>query len=94
VQPTEHSLAVDQRVKLDAPIRVDDLRLDTPRGEPTVAAVDLRQALRRRCDLEAADLEEARLALVLERDELLDGVAREVGEDLGAAGLEHQTRGV
>jgi hypothetical protein len=38
VQTAEHPLAVDQRVQLDAPIRVDDLSLDAPGGEPAVSA--------------------------------------------------------
>ena len=45
-------------------------------------------------DLEAADLQEAGLALVLEGDELLHRVAGHLGHGLGAVGLEDQARGV
>ena len=74
----------------DRLVRIDQPAVDAPRGRPPVAPVKVDQALRGHRDLEAADLAEAPLPVELERRELLDGVARELGHRLRPVGLEDE----
>ena len=66
VQAAEHPVAVEQGVQLDAFVGVDQLGLDAPGGEPAVPAVQLGEPLGGGGHLEAADLEEAGLAVDVE----------------------------
>lgn len=93
-EAAEDPVAVHQRVLLDAFVRGQQAGLDAPGGDPAVAAVQLGQALGSGGHFEAADLQEAGLAVDVEGAELLDGVARQFGHGLGRVGLEDQARGV
>jgi hypothetical protein len=94
VQPAEHDVAVEQRVQLHALVGAHHPGLDAPRGEPAAAAVQLGEPLRGERDLQPTDLQVAGLPVQLERAELLDGVAGQLGHGLGRVGLEHQPRRV
>ncbi len=93
-EAAEDPVAVDQRMRFDALVRRQQARLDAPGGDPAVAAVEFGEALRGGGHFEAADLEEAGLAVDVERAELLDGVAGQFRHGLGGVGLEDQARGV
>jgi hypothetical protein len=92
VQAAEDAVAVDQRVLLDALVGGQQPGLDAPGRDPAVAAPQFGQALGACRHFEAADLEEAGLAVDVEGAELLDGVAGQFGHGLGGVGLEDQAR--
>ena len=93
-EAAEDLVAVDQRVPLDALVRGELTGLDAPGGDPAVAAAQFGQALGGGGHLEAADLEEAGLAVHVEGAELLHGVPGQLGHRLGGVRLEDQARGV
>ena len=75
-------------------VGVEEAALDAPRLRQPVAPPQLEEPFGRQRDLEAADLPEAPLPVELERAELLDGVAGELGHRLRAVGLEDEPGGV
>ncbi len=93
-EAAEDLVAVDQRMLLDALVGGQQARLDAPGGDPAVAAVEFGEALGGGRHFEAADLQEAGLAVDVEGAELLDGVAGQLGHGLGGVRLEDQARGV
>ncbi len=90
----EDLVRVDERVPLDALLGAQQPGFDAPGGEPAVAPLQFRDALRAGRHLQAADLEEAGLTVHVERAELLDGVTGHLRHGLGGVGLEDQARGV
>ena len=90
IQPAEDPVGVKQRMQLDAFLRVDDPACDTPRGGPTLPAVQFGQSRLGRGDLQPADLVEAPLPVDLKGEELLDCVGRERSHRLRRGGLKHQ----
>ena len=97
VQAAEDAVAVEQRVQARALLDVDDLGGHAPRGGPALLAVQVGEALRGRRDLETTDLVEAPVPVVRpapEREELLDGVAREPAHRPRGVGREDEAGGV
>ncbi len=89
-EAAEDPVGVHQRVLFHALFGAQQAGLDAPRGDPAVAAAEFGDPLGGGGDLEAADLEEAGLAVDVEGAELLDRVAGQLGHGLGGVGLEDQ----
>lgn len=93
-EAAQDPVRVHQRVLLDAFVGGQEAGLDAPGGDPAVAAAQFGEALGGGGHFEAADLEEAGLAVDVEGAELLDGVAGQFRHGLGGVRLEDQARGV
>lgn len=81
-EAAEDLVRVDERVLLDALLGAQQPGLDAPGGDPAVAAVQFGDALGSGRHFEAADLQEAGLAVDVEGTELLDRVAGQLGHGL------------